>query len=64
MVHVYDRRPEATSLLNLAAICQRCHNRDDAEDRQASRRMRCWMAQLLAGQLSLHLEGRRCGKFT
>ena len=25
---------------------------------------RRWMAQLLAGRLPLHLEGRRCGKFT
>ena len=59
MVHVYDRRPEAASLLNLAAICRRCHNRDDAEDRQASRRMRCWLASSLctrrgAGVASSH----------
>ena len=25
--HVWDMRPEACSLLNLAALCQRCHNR-------------------------------------
>jgi hypothetical protein len=23
--HIYDHRPEAASLLNLAALCQRCH---------------------------------------
>lgn len=28
--HVHDHRPEAASLLNLAALCQRCHNRHDA----------------------------------
>ena len=25
VAHVYDHRPEAASLLNLAALCQRCH---------------------------------------
>lgn len=33
--HVYDDRPEAASLLNLAALCQRCHNRHDAAARRA-----------------------------
>lgn len=28
--HVYDHRPEAANFLNLAALCQRCHNRHDA----------------------------------
>jgi hypothetical protein len=32
--HVYDDRPEASSLLNLAALCQRCHNRHDASKRR------------------------------
>ncbi len=31
--HVHDKRPEAASLLNLAALCQRCHLRHDAKDR-------------------------------
>lgn len=35
--HVYDHRPEAASLLNLAALCQRCHNRHDAPLRRAGR---------------------------
>jgi len=39
IAHVYDHRPEACSLLNLAALCQRCHLRHDikhhAESRQA-----------------------------
>lgn len=34
--HVYDHRPEACSLLNLAALCQRCHNRHDAKMRAAN----------------------------
>jgi 5-methylcytosine-specific restriction endonuclease McrA len=35
--HIYDHRPEAASLLNLAALCQRCHNRHDAKMRQQGR---------------------------
>lgn len=38
--HVHDHRPEAASLLNLAALCQRCHNRHDAKLRRAGRRLR------------------------
>lgn len=38
--HVHDDRPEASSLMNLAALCQRCHNRHDAKDRQARRKAR------------------------
>lgn len=34
--HVHDKRPEAASLLNLAALCQRCHLRHDAPDRAAA----------------------------
>jgi hypothetical protein len=33
--HVHDDRPEASSLLNLAALCQRCHNRHDMPKRRA-----------------------------
>jgi 5-methylcytosine-specific restriction endonuclease McrA len=33
--HVFDDRPEASSLLNLAALCQRCHNRHDNKARRA-----------------------------
>lgn len=32
--HVFDDRPEAASLLNLAALCQRCHNRHDMAARR------------------------------
>lgn len=38
--HVHDDRPEASSLLNLAALCQKCHNGHDAKSRQARRRVR------------------------
>ncbi len=38
--HVYDKRPEAASLLNLAALCQRCHNRHDRKDRALNRKDR------------------------
>ena len=44
--HVYDKRPEAASLLNLAALCQRCHNRHDDADRLAGRRARARGPQL------------------
>lgn len=32
--HIFDHRPEAASLLNLAALCQLCHNRHDAKMRR------------------------------
>jgi 5-methylcytosine-specific restriction endonuclease McrA len=40
VAHVFDDRPEASSLMNLAALCQRCHNRHDAKDRQRRRKER------------------------
>ena len=43
--HVYDHRPEAASLLNLAALCQRCHNRHDAAARRAGRVRRAHATQ-------------------
>ncbi len=48
--HVHDHRPEASSLLNLAALCQRCHNRHDAPMRQAHARERRRRA---SGQMEL-----------
>jgi len=36
--HVYDKRPEAAALLNLAALCQRCHLGHDRAEHQAHRR--------------------------
>jgi hypothetical protein len=38
--HVYDDRPEAASLLNLAALCQKCHNGHDAPARRQRRKER------------------------
>lgn len=38
--HVFDDRPEACSLLNLAALCQKCHNGHDMKARRAGIRAR------------------------
>ena len=32
--HVFDDRPEASGLLNLAALCQKCHNGHDMKARR------------------------------
>lgn len=40
VAHVFDDRPEASNLLNLAALCQKCHNGHDAVARQRRRRER------------------------
>ena len=53
LAHVWDKRPEQASLLNLAALCQRCHNRWDAADRRLSRIRRRMAALLRSGQLPL-----------
>ena len=37
--HVYDHRPENASLLNLAALCQRCHNQHEAPMRRQNARL-------------------------
>ena len=37
VAHVHDHRPENDRLDNLAALCQRCHNRHDAPLRKANR---------------------------
>lgn len=50
--HVYDHRPEASSLLNLAALCQKCHNGHDAEMRRKNRLERL---KRESGQLDLAL---------
>ena len=50
--HVYDDRPEACSLLNLAALCQKCHNRHDIKDRARRRRERI---ETESGQMQLCL---------
>jgi hypothetical protein len=38
--HVFDDSPKACSLLNLAALCQLCHNRHDMKARAQRRRLR------------------------
>ena len=38
--HLFDHRPEACNFLNLAALCQKCHNGHDAKMRQQNRRER------------------------
>jgi hypothetical protein len=38
--HVFDHRPEAAELLNLAALCQKCHNGHDTKMRRNGRRER------------------------
>lgn len=43
--HVYDDRPEACSLLNLAGLCQKCHNTHDRTARQQRRRDRRFVDQ-------------------
>lgn len=48
--HVFDHRPEAASLLNLAALCPLCHNRHDAKMRRLGIRERRIAA---SGQLCL-----------
>ena len=45
--HVFDDRPEAASLLNLAALCQKCHNGHDAPSRRQGIRDR---AEAASGQ--------------
>lgn len=37
VAHIYDDRPEAAGLLNLAALCQQCHNQHDAKARHHRR---------------------------
>jgi hypothetical protein len=45
--HVFDDRPEACSLLNLAGLCQKCHNGHDNKARRQGIRER---AELASGQ--------------
>ena len=50
VAHIHDDRPEASGLMNLAALCQRCHNRHDMPARSANRRARIEAA---SGQMML-----------
>jgi 5-methylcytosine-specific restriction endonuclease McrA len=40
IAHIHDKAPEACDDANLAALCQRCHNRLDAADRAHGRKAR------------------------
>lgn len=52
VAHVHDKKPEAASLLNLAALCQKCHlNHDRAEhtlNAQTTRERKAGQARLFA----------------
>ena len=52
--HVHDHRPEAASLLNLAALCQRCHLNHDKllhqQNANATRRARASSAVSACGE--------------
>ena len=51
VAHIYDDRPESSNLLNLAALCQKCHNGYDAKERQKRRKARI---NIENGQYSLY----------
>ena len=54
LAHVWDKRPENSSLLNSGrALPKRCHNRWDAADRAQSRARKRMAMVLRAGQLPL-----------
>jgi hypothetical protein len=48
--HIYDHNPENARLLNLAALCQKCHNGHDADMRRKNIRER---KRLESGQMEL-----------
>ena len=55
LAHVFDKRPEVANLLNLAALCQRCHLNWDRREHN-SNRIRNRIARLMRqGQIPLCL---------
>jgi 5-methylcytosine-specific restriction endonuclease McrA len=50
VAHVYDDAPENSSLLNLAALCQRCHLNHDREIHMRNRQI---SREQMAGQKRL-----------
>ena len=55
IAHVWDKRPEQASLLNLAALCQRCHLNWDRREHNVNR-LRNRIARLMRhGQIPLCL---------
>lgn len=64
--HVYDDRPEACSLLNLAALCQHCHNGHDMKKRRQGtierRRAQLAIGDLFAPDDVIVYKGSAMGK--
>ena len=59
IANVWDKRPEQASLLNLAALCQRCHRNWDRRE-HGFNRLRNRIARLMRqGQIPLCLQGNR-----
>ena len=52
--HIHDDRPEACSLMNLQALCQKCHNGLDGKARAAGIRER---RETASGQMYLFAWG-------
>jgi 5-methylcytosine-specific restriction endonuclease McrA len=52
VAHVHDDRPEASSLLNLAALCNKCHLDHDREMHKKNRRINKLKKAEEHGQLS------------
>ena len=50
--HIYNDEPEACDLLNLRALCQKCHNQHYAERRAQGRKAR---QEKMSGQTHLEL---------
>lgn len=50
VAHVHNHNPEAANLLNLAALCQKCHNDHDLTMRKQNRKLN---SAIDAGQLRL-----------
>ena len=55
VAHVWDKRPPSASLLNLAALCQRCHLNWDRPGHNFKRLRNRMIRTLRAGQLPLPL---------
>ena len=53
IAHVWDKRHMSAGLLNLAALCQRCHLRHDRADHNLKRLRNRIVRLLQAGQLPL-----------
>lgn len=54
--HVYDKRPEMASLMNLMALCQLCHNILDAKDRHDGMKERRHVPPDIEGQFLMEFK--------